>query len=279
MKKIFYILLIVLVSNSCNPDELADAEVVARVYGKALTRTELTINFPENLSGEDSVRLVKEQAELWVKRQLLLKKAELNVGENQEINELVNKYKEQLLIENYLRLLVERKAEIKPSEEQVRAFYEENKKHYKLPENLLKGVLVVLPSNAPNKQHLHQLLRSAELDQSEIETYCLQNAAKVDFFTDEWVAFRLIKKHLPSLDQSEKFILQNRPYYEVEDSLFHYILKVEDYQLVGSTSPLSYVYKELEEYLLNINKVTYLQKMEENLYRDAERKNLIQYND
>lgn len=278
MKNLLYILALTLVLASCDPQKQSNNAVLVEVNDDELKKSEVMATLPPNISTADSIRLVDEYTQTWIKHRLLLQKAELNVGNNSEIRELVDNYKEQLLIENYLRLLVERKADIKPSEDQVIAFYEENKEHYRLPENLLKGIFVVLPLDASNKDILNQLLKAKDTDKTTIEAYCLQNAAKVDFFTEDWLAFRLIKKHLPELEKSEKRVLSERQFYEVEDSLFHYILKIDDYKIQGDTSPLGYVYKELEDFLLNSNKVTYLQKMEEDLYEDAKRKGIVQYN-
>lgn len=279
MKNFIYIFALLATLISCDTQHQNNKAVLVEVNGAQLKRSEVMSTLPSNISTEDSIRLVDEYIQTWVKQKLLLQKAELNVGNNAEIRELVDKYKEQLLIENYLRLLVEQKAAIKPTEEQISSFYETNKAHYVLPENLVKGIFVVLPLDASNKDILKQLLEADETDKTTIEAYCLQNAAKVDFFTEDWLAFRLVKQHLPELKISEERVLSSRQFYETEDTLFQYILKIDEYKLKGETSPLSYVQKELEEYLLNSNKVTYLQKMEEDLYEDAIRKGIVQYND
>lgn len=278
MKRILYIFALILTISSCDTQKTNNKAVLVEVNDEQLKKSEVMSTLPENISKADSIRLVDEYTQSWIKHRLLLQKAELNVGNNSEIRELVDKYKEQLLIENYLRLLVERKAEISPTEQQISDFYEKNKEHYKLTENLVKGIFVVLPLDASNKDILNSLLKAEETDKTTIEAYCLQNAAKVDFFTEDWLAFRLIKKHLPELKKSEKKVLNTNHFYEVEDSVFHYILKIDDFKFQGETSPLSYVYKELEEFLLNSNKVTYLQKMEEDLYEDAKRKGIIKFN-
>lgn len=278
MNKLLYILALALIIASCDSQKASNKSVIVEVNGEQLKKSEVMATLPSDISSADSIRLVDEYTQSWVKHRLLLQKAELNVGNNPEIRELVDKYKEQLLIENYLRLLVEIKAEIKPTEEQIASFYEENKEHYQLSENLVKGIFVVLPLDASNKDILNSLLKAEETDKTTIEAYCLQNAAKVDFFTEDWVAFRLIKKHLPEFTKSEEKILSGQQLYEAEDSLFHYILKIDDYKIQGATPPLSYLHKELEEFLLNSNKVTYLQKMEEDLYDDAKRKGIVQFN-
>lgn len=280
IKRIQYgILLLVLFLSACSSESTIDSEAFVKVNDATLTRGEVLAILPEGVSAEDSARMVNEYSKSWVKQKLLLQKAELNIGQDPEIRRLVDTYKEQLLTEHYLRLMVEHKADVTPTEEQITEFYESHKSNYVLSDNILKGIFVVLPLDASNKDVLKQMLTSEELDKATIEAYCLQNAAKVDFFLDKWVAFRNIKKHLPAeLTKTEKRILSDKKIYEVEDSLFHYILKVDDYKLQNQIAPLSYVHKELEEFLLNNNKVIYLQKMENDLYDEAERKGLIKYN-
>ncbi len=278
MKKYLYILILTLGICACNKQENQNESAIVEVNGEVLLKSELESAIPKNTDKNDSTRIAKEYIESWISHQLLLQKARLNVKNDDEIQALVNSYHEQLLIENYLRLLVERKAEIKPTEQQIESFYNKNKAHYILPENLIKGIFVVLPLDASNKDMLMQLIQKEEVDKPTIEAYCLQNAAKVDFFTEKWTAFRLIEQHLPVLSKTEEQLLKNKTLYETKDSLFQYILKIDEYKLQGDTAPLNYVHKELEEYLLNSNKVTYLQRLKKDLYNEAKRKGNIQYN-
>lgn len=246
------------------------------VDGQVLRDSEVLANLPKNINPEDSAKIVDEYAEKWIKQKLLLNKAENNIGDLQEINRLVYNYREQLIIENYLKLLVEHKADINPTEEQITEFYEKNKEQYILNENILKGVFIILPLYAPKKNILESLLKEDNIDKTLIEAYCLQNAAKVDFFTEKWIPFRLIKQHMPEIEISDKDVLTNI-FFETKDTLFNYIIKIEDYKLEKQISPKSFVQEEIENYLLNVNKIDYLRKMEKDLYDEALRKNRINF--
>lgn len=274
----YALLALALCLTSCNLDNNQNLDVFVEINDDELLKSEVFAILPEGISADDSTRMVNEYAKSWIKQKLLLQKAELNVGQNPEIRQLVDAYKEQLLTEHYLRLMVEHKADVTPTEEQISTFYDTHNADYILSDNILKGIFIVLPLDASNEDILNQMLKSDDLDKETIEAYCLQNAAKVDFFTEKWMAFRSIKKHLPELEKSEKRILKEHKIYEVEDSLFHYILKIDEYKLQEQIAPLSYIHKELEEFLLNNNKVIYLQKMENDLYDEAERKGIIKYN-
>ncbi len=270
--------LLIIFLTACSNTPTRNKETLVEVNGKELSYQEVYDALPKNLNSEDSTKLVEEYTTSWIKHRLLLQKAELNVGDDPKIEELVKSYREQLLIENYLQLLVEIKAEIKPTEKQINDFYEKNKTQYELQENLLKGIFIVLPLDASNKATLMKLLKTDETERPMIEAYCLQNAAKVDFFQDKWVPFRIIKKHLPDVTESEERILSRRTFFETKDSLFDYIIKIQDYKFKGDISPLNYIHSEIEEFLINNNKISYLRKMEKDLYDDAKRKGLIHDN-
>lgn len=275
MRIISAILLTLVTAYACSNKTKSDQSVLVNIDGYQLTYSDLEASIPANNLTEDSARIADKYIDSWIMHRLLLQKAELNVNKNNEIDQLVQNYKEQLLIESYLGLLVEKKAEIQPTEEQINTFYDAHKEQYVLSENILRGILVILPLDASNKNTLLQLLQDDETDRSMIEAYCIQNAAKVDFFEDEWMTMLSIKKHLPELKVSEERILTKNELYETEDSLFNYYLKIDEYQLKNEVAPLGYVSNEIKEFLLNNNKISYLRRMEKDLYEDAKRKGLI----
>ena len=278
MKRLIYIG-IILIMFSCDNASKNNKDVLVQIDDIHLTRSEVVEALPKGISASDSLRLANEYTEQWVKEQLVLQKAKLNVGNDAEIRRLVDDYKNQLLIDNYLRLLVEHKAEITPTKEQIETFYNDHKTQYTLPENLLKGIFIILPLDASNKDELTKMLTDEDINKQDIEAYCLKNAAKVDFFTDKWIAFHDIRKHLPELTKSEKNILQKNKIFEIQDTVFQYIIEINDHKLIGEISPLRYIEDELSEFLLTQNKISYLQRMEKNLYQDAKQKGIIKYNE
>jgi hypothetical protein len=273
--KISAFLILLLMASSCLEKKGENKSVLVAFNNKLLMQEEVQSILPEGVSQVDSARMVNDYVESWVKHQLVLQKAKLNVDNLKEVESLVQQYEDRLLIEHYLLNLIERKAEITPTEDQIAKFYDDNVGGFKLSENLFKGIFVILPVGATNQKEFEQQLRAEEIDREALDAYCLQNAAKIDFMTENWTDFRRIKAHFPSLGKTEKRVLKEHGYYKVEDSVFQYIIRVDDYLLEGDTAPMSYIREELEEYLLNSNKATYLKKMEKDLYEDALQRGLI----
>ena len=275
MRRLSYFILLLLGISACTSKPNRDKDALISLNGDQLYYSDLQQAIPSNLSKQDSAHMADDYIDAWITHQLLLQKAEFNVKDSEEIDKLVKEYKEQLLIENYLGLLVEKKADIQPTEEQINTFYENNKEQYILSENILQGVFVILPLDASNKTALIDLLKVDDIDRSVVEAYCIQNAAKVDFFEDQWMTMHSIKKHLPEIKTSEKKMLTKAQFFETEDSLFNYIIKIDDYRLKNTIAPLGYVSNEIKEFLLNNNKISYLRRMEKDLYEDAKNKGLI----
>ena len=71
--------------------------------------------------------------------QLLLQKAKLNIGdENEEIIALIEKYKRELLIDKYKQAVVQQELDTIFTDSDIDEYYQNNKEIFRLNENLVK---------------------------------------------------------------------------------------------------------------------------------------------
>ncbi|HDP54753.1 MAG TPA: hypothetical protein ENN24_03600, partial [Bacteroidetes bacterium] len=75
--------LLLFVSGCINPTE-NNGVPIARVYDKFLYANEVEDIFPENVSQNDSIQLLMAYADRWVRKQLLLNRAEKNLNDAQK---------------------------------------------------------------------------------------------------------------------------------------------------------------------------------------------------
>jgi len=113
MKRILNALLVVFLFNSCNyfvvqEKEEKSSEIIAIVNTAKLFKEDLKNVLPQNISKEDSTVLMNSFINDWAIKQLLLNKAENNnsLKDINEIKDLVNDYRESLLINNYKEMLI-----------------------------------------------------------------------------------------------------------------------------------------------------------------------------
>ena len=94
-------------------------EVVARVKKNYLYKDELRHLKTEGLAPQDSILTVNNYINLWVKHQLLLDKAKLNLEEKSaEFDVLVQKYEGDLYINSYKQAVVQQNLNKEVDEEE-----------------------------------------------------------------------------------------------------------------------------------------------------------------
>ena len=103
------LLLVLLLSLAgCKNDESA-SPLVAKVYGYELHMDDLAGLVGEGVSEEDSIAIVDNYVDQWVRQTVMLAKAEKNVKE--DFSRQMNEYRNSLLIYAYERQIVDQRTE------------------------------------------------------------------------------------------------------------------------------------------------------------------------
>ncbi len=244
---------------------------LARVYEKTLYLSDIHDIFPENVSAADSAMILQNYVDKWVKKQVILQKAELNLtGEQKDVSEQLDEYRSSLLIYKYEQHLVAQKLDTVIIWEEVQEYFDENPSNFSLDENIVKCLFIKIPVEAPNLYRVRQLYRSErEEDIQQLESYCYQYAVKYDYFNEGWVPFESIASQLPNeIRNPERYLSYNR-YIEQQDSLYRYLVNIKEYQLAGTVAPLPYVEEKIRTIILNKRKVQFIRDLENNIYMDA----------
>jgi hypothetical protein len=265
-------IILVLTGAACTTLENRNREKpLARVYERNLNLSDIQDIFPENVSRADSILILQNFVDKWVKKQLILQKAELNLTEQQkDVSQQMDEYRSSLLIYKYEQHLIAQKLDTLIRQEEVQAYYDENPSNFSLDEHIVKCLFIKLPMDAPNLYRVRQLYRSErEEDIRELESYCYQYALKYDYFDEEWVPFESITRELPNEIRNQDRYLRYNRYIEQQDSLYRYLVSIREYQLAGTVAPLSYVEAKIRTIILNKRKVQFIRDLENNIYMDA----------
>jgi len=260
MKKIWFIIILLTVLVACTTlDNRNREKPLARAYEKNLYLSDIQDIFPENISLSDSVIILQNFVDKWVKKQLILQKAELNLTENQkDVTQQIDEYRSSLLIYKYEQNLIAQKLDTVISQEEVHTYFDENPSNFNLDNHIVKCLYIKLPIGAPNLYRIRQLYRSErEGDFQQLESYCYQYAVKYDYFNEEWVTFESITRELPNeVRNPERYLRYNR-YIEQQDSLYRYLVNIREYHLAGTVAPLSYMETRIRTIILNKRKIKF----------------------
>lgn len=240
------------------------AGAVVEVNGHYLYRSTLDA-LTVGLSSEDSLRVAQQYISQWAKDVLLYDKAKSHTTPQME--ELVEDYRRTLYVHAYEEYLVDRRMSKTISDSMMMQIYAQMPDRFLLNESIVKGLMVVVPNDAPAVAKLRKWLEKESLDN--IEKYAYQNANGYELFTDRWLTTTDIMVHMP-IDRAElETRLKSSNQIEAEDSLKTYFLRVKEKRLRGEPMPLDYARPEIEKIILSARQVEFLQKERERLYNEA----------
>ena len=275
MKQSIILVLIFLLAQCSGVNRKQGQEPIARVFDKYLYPGDIRDILPSNISQADSVIIVRDFIEKWVKQQLLLYKAEMNLTEEEKIvDKQIENYRTSLLIYIYEQNLIEQKLDTLVDMTEIKEYYNENSSNFVLNDNMVKALFMQVPRTSPEIWKPRRWYRSEnEEDIKNLENYCYQYATKYDYFNDSWIYFSEIEKILPvKIDNPEQY-LKYRKYIEIKDSTYYYFVNIKDYRLIGTVSPLEVVSENIRNIIFNKRKISLIKELESEIYNDALNRN------
>lgn len=275
MKQILLIFIVISLF-SCNyfTFKKDDRKPVARVNDTYLYKSDLQNVFTNNNSKQDSIILVKNYINSWIKHELLLNKAKLNlVEETNKFEELVKKYKEDLFINSYKEKVVEQYLDTVVTENDIENFYKSNQNNFRLNEDLIKLKYIKIGKNVLNKKELIKLFKSnKQEDLDSLKTKELQ-LKSMNLNDSIWVKYTDLISKVPIFkDIDKKQLLKKEYFIQKEDSLSLYLLKISNVLVVGNIAPKSYIKPTITQIILQQRKLKLLKNIEETLVNDARKK-------
>lgn len=252
---------------------------LVEVDGMFLFAEDLQRAMPLGLHGADSSDFVKQYVRGWVEDALLYRKAKDNIPDNQRIEELVSSYRKMLIMHTYQEELVNQKLENTITDAEIEAYYKQNPALFRADVPYIKGLFIKVPVNVPNLNKLRGWCRKDVGDNLDrLEKFCVGTAVAYDYFFDRWLPVSEFASKMPLATlKSDLNYLSRTKNAEVKDSLFCYILHVEHFLPKGEILPLEYAQNEIKEILVNQKRTEFINRMKDELYREASEDKEIKY--
>lgn len=225
------------------------------------------------MSSEDSLRAAQQYIRQWA-QDILLYDATMS-HTNAQIETMVEDYRRTLYAQAYEERLVESRMSKTITDSTVNALYQQMPERFKLDESITKGMLVVVPKDAPNIQKLRQWMAAQSLDK--IEKYVYQNASGYELFMDRWKTTTEIIRLVPIERADLESRLKGSNHIEVADSSKIYLLQITEKSMRGEAMPVEYARPQIEKIILNARRVEFMRKERERLYNEAIQKRKIHF--
>ncbi len=252
--------------------------IIAQIFDKFLYMEDFRSMLPTGTNPEDSLRLAKSFIDQWLKKQLLLDKAQLNLTpEELDIARQIEDYRSALLIYRYQDQMVKAKLDTILSEQEIQRYYDQHQMDFSLPENLYQVTYLKIPLSLADLPMIRNLLKSGnEEDRNTIIQLGNYPGARTTHYQGEWIPLAVLQKELPSgTSLQESLITKKEDLVELESDGFVFFFYIQDIIFKENTPPLSYVKPAIKDFILSQRKVEFLTHLENELYQDGLKKNLF----
>lgn len=268
MKQTLICILLCIGFISCNEKEIVDNSrtPILEVGGRFLYLDQVEALIPEGSTKQDSTVIAEKFIKSWVTEVLMFKHAEDNITNTEEIDVLVDNYRKSLVIHHYQQNLIQERLKNNITDEDLLAFYENNKAHYLLKENIIQGLYIKVPVKAPNLKELRSWLKNLnQANVEKIEKYRIKNATNYIYFADNWVPFIQIAVNMPKVIENQS----GKGLTEQKDEQYYYFLSITNSKKIGEVEPFDIAKAKINEIFFNKKKIEYISQFENELYNDA----------
>lgn len=270
MRVLTLLLLIIFTSCTLFQEEKKDG-VVARVKDKYLMLSDIESIVPKDAAKEDSALIINSYIQSWIKENLILQKAELNLkGDETDFQKQLEDYRKSLIIFTYEKELISQRLDTIVKKEEIEEFYENNKHNFKLTDDIVKVRYLKVLKNAPQVKKIRKLYKSTKPEDIEkLKELSHQYAEKFHFNDNQWILFDELKKEIPLNITETGDFLTNVKSVEADDSLSFYFAYITHYKLKKDVAPLSFEASNIKNIIINKRKTKLMSKIRTDLYEEA----------
>ena len=246
--------------------------------GNFLYQEDLAAVQPVGQSKDDSLLFAEHYIRNWAEDILMYEKAQNNIPDNAEIEQLVKNYRKALIMHVYQQSLIQEKLAEEITEADLQTYYDTNKDVFKAEAPLMKGLFIKVPLTSPGIGRVRQWYKDERQSAVEhLEKYSLQNAVKYEYFYDKWIPASEILSLMPLREEKvDAYFAKNR-HVELKDTAYWYFLNVSDYIPTGGQEPYEAARSAVSEMVVNRKQVEFLNQVKDDLYKEAVEDGKLKY--
>lgn len=263
---------------SPKPEAKAQGALLAQVQNYRLYASQVQEIIPAGLPPADSAQWVERYTNQWVRNRLMMAKAQkMGNLDEAEIERKVQNYREELIAHEFEKQYLRDKLKEDLQPQEIEAYYQQNPDNFRLKEDLVGFIFLKIPTSSPDQNLLPAWMGSNKSeDAQKLKEYCAKFAKSFQIAPQAWIpANKAIQgaglnppETLAIYLQVGQLVVQN----QAEQVVYW---QVKQLKKAGETAPLSYVAPAIRELLLNQRKVKLIQELEEETYKEAQKKQLF----
>ncbi len=259
-----------LLSVACHRGEEL-SPLVARVYDYELRMDDLAGLVGEGVSAEDSIAIVDNYVDQWVRQKVVLAKAEKNVKD--DFSRQMSEYRNSLLTYAYEQQIVSQLLDTNVTDTEIEEYYEANSEQFLLKNAIVKAVYVVAPKRNSADGKLKSIVYKHQFrdeDIVEMQALATRVGGTGSYDGATWMPFYSLQAVVPVTTYNEGlFLKQNRAIVLADDSLCWYV-RILDYKISDDIAPMELQMDNIRAMILNHRKLEIINRLQADLFKEAE---------
>ena len=244
---------------------------VARVEEEYLKQNEIENIFENSTNFADSTMVLNNYINNWAANKLLIQRALVNLPEENQnrIQDLVDDYKRDILINSYIDALVNENMNLEVTSDELDSLYEKYKETFKLTEDLFKIRFIYISNLNPDISLFKKKLRRFNINDARYLDSLSFQFNRFSLNDSIWKNKNEIFYQLPNLKKVNKYLLKKSNFVEIKDSLGLYLIIIKDVLKTNQYAPLEYVSETLKRMVLNERKLVFIDQLRKDITKDA----------
>lgn len=268
-----------MLSIGCNSNKSSDnkSPILAKVYGNALYFNDVDTALLKTLETEDSIEYLIQQSNAWINEQVLLHEAELKLTDSEKNKEEeIQEYRNNLLLYELRRKFAINNLDTVIQDSEIVAYYNENKKNFELKRNIVRILYVKVLEEDYISKVKYWMINPTDKNKLLLSEYCEEKAENYFLKDSVWLYFDDIWKEIPiSKNYNRERYVTNSKFLEFKENNYKYLLKIQDFRIKNSISPLDFERQKIERIILNKRRISLIKEMEKNIISEAYKKGKI----
>lgn len=256
---------------SCNLQTTNPDALMAQVFDKRLYASEINAVLPESIDSSERILAQNAYVDRWIKENVMLHEAEKNIPADLQIDRLVKDYKASLIMHQYEKSVVETLLDTVISDQELEAYYDENKSQYQLEATIVRCHLIKLPRSLEDKimKKIESSWKSNKDSDFRDLVSLSNNYASTYYLSDSiWYKLDVISQEMPKGSINLNAIRNNKVFQLTNDE-YYYFLKILDIKDKKEIAPLAFIQEQASRVILHKRKIALLEKLKRDLYERA----------
>ncbi len=249
--------------------------VLARVGNEYLYESELEGIVPPGTGVTDSISIVRNYINNWVKQRVFLEKAVANLQEEDiKFEKQLEEYRNSLIIYKYESELVRQNLDTVITDQQIEEYYNENQENFQLKNNIVRVYYARFVNDLPQLRKVRNFFYSEKPEHRDSLESNIEKYSDLYFLNDEtWILFSDVLKFVPINTYNQEAFLQNNTKLEIREDPYVYLISFSDFRIKDGVSPLSFEKENIRQVILNKRRLTIINNMREEVFDAALEKN------